>query len=60
MVRNLKSDVDIVRFAKRPDQQLDSLLAEYRSLSDHIKFQEIDPDQKPDMARKYGATQMGE
>jgi ABC-type uncharacterized transport system involved in gliding motility auxiliary subunit len=60
IVRNLKQDVNIVRFAKRPDQQLDDLLAEYRNLSHNIKFQEVDPDQKPDLAREYGATQMGE
>lgn len=60
IVRNLKVDVDIVRFAKRPDPQLDDLLSEYRNLSHRIKFQEIDPDQKPELAREYGATQIGE
>jgi ABC-type uncharacterized transport system involved in gliding motility auxiliary subunit len=60
IVRNLKDDVNIVRFAKRPNQQVDDLLSEYRNLSHHIKFQEIDPDQKPELAREYGATQMGE
>lgn len=60
IVRDLKENVDIVRFAKRPDEQLDNLLAEYRNLSHHIKFQEVDPDQKPALARDYGATQMGE
>jgi gliding motility-associatede transport system auxiliary component len=60
IVRGLKEDVNIAHFAKRPDQQLDDLLAEYRDLSHHIKFQEVDPDQKPGLARQYGATQMGE
>ncbi len=60
IVRNLKEDVNIVRFAKQPDQQLDDLLSEYRNLSHHIKFKEVDPDQKPELAREYGATQMGE
>ncbi|MGH9688996.1 MAG: GldG family protein [Candidatus Acidiferrales bacterium] len=60
IVRNLRNDVDIVRFAKRPDPRFDQLLTEYRNLSDRIKFQEVDPDQKPDLARQYGATQMGE
>jgi ABC-type uncharacterized transport system involved in gliding motility auxiliary subunit len=60
IVRNLKVDVNIVRFAKRPNSQLDDLLSEYRNLSHHIKFQEVDPDQKPELARQYGATQMGE
>lgn len=60
VVRGLKEDVNIVRFAKRPNQQLDELLKEYCNLSGHIKFQEVDPDQKPELAREYGATQMGE
>lgn len=60
IVRNLKQDVDIVRFAKSPDQQLDQLMTEYHNLSHRVTFQEIDPDQKPELARKYGATQMGE
>ncbi len=60
IVRNLKEDVNVVRFAKRPDQQLDDLLSEYRNVSHHIKFQEVDPDQKPELAHEYGATQMGE
>lgn len=60
IVRNLKEDVDIVHFAKEPDSQLDSLLSEYRNLSHRIKFQEVDPDQKPGLARQYGATRMGE
>jgi len=60
IVRHLNEDVDIVRFAKSSDQQLDDLLGEYRDLSHRIKFQEVDPDQKPGLARQYGATQMGE
>jgi len=60
IVRNLKEDVNIVRFAKTPDQQLDDLLKEYRDVSHRIKFEEVDPDQKPALARQYGATQMGE
>jgi gliding motility-associatede transport system auxiliary component len=60
IVRNLKEDVNIVHFAKTSNQQLDDLLNEYRDLSHRIKFQEVDPDQKPALARQYGATQMGE
>jgi len=60
IVRNLKQDVNIVHFAKTSNQQLDDLLNEYRDLSHRIKFQQVDPDQKPALARQYGATQMGE
>jgi gliding motility-associatede transport system auxiliary component len=60
IVRGLHEDVTIVHIAKRPDQALDDLLAEYRDLSHRIKFEEVDPDQKPEIARQFGATQMGE
>jgi gliding motility-associatede transport system auxiliary component len=60
IVRGLHEDVSIAHFAKRSDQALDDLLAEYRDLSHHIKFEEVDPDQKPEIARQFGATRMGE
>lgn len=60
IVRGLKSDVDIARFAKVPDPQLNDLMAEYRNLSDHIKFENVDPTEKPEVAKEFGATHMGD
>jgi ABC-type uncharacterized transport system involved in gliding motility auxiliary subunit len=60
IVRGLKQDVNIVRFAKRPNPGVDDLLAEYRHLSSHIKYQDVDPDAKPELAKEYGATQMNQ
>ncbi|MGA3293831.1 MAG: Gldg family protein [Candidatus Acidiferrales bacterium] len=60
IVSGLQQDVTIVRFAKTPDTQLDDLMAEYRNLSSHIKFQNVDPQEKPDVAKNYGATRMGD
>lgn len=60
IVDGLKEDVNVVHFSKQPNQQLDDLLAEYHHLSGRVKYQEIDPDQRPDMAKDYGVTQMGE
>jgi ABC-type uncharacterized transport system involved in gliding motility auxiliary subunit len=60
IVRALTQDVTIVRFAKLPDAQFDDLMTEYKNLSPHIKYQTVDPQEKPDVARDYGATHMGD
>ena len=60
IVGGLKTDVNIARFAKVPDPQLNDLMAEYRNLSDHINFQNVDPTEKPDVAKDFGATHMGD
>jgi ABC-type uncharacterized transport system involved in gliding motility auxiliary subunit len=60
VVRGLTKDVNIVRFAKSQDQDLNDLMSEYKNLSPHIKFQNVDPQQKPEVAKQYGATRMGQ
>lgn len=59
-VGGLSADVTIIRFAKLPDAQLSDLMTEYKNLSVHLKFQNVDPDEKPDVAKEYGATRMGD
>jgi len=60
IVRDLTQDVTIVRFAKLPDADFDELMNEYKNLSPHVKFENVDPQEKPDVARDYGATHMGD
>ena len=60
IVRGLSTDVNIVRFAKLPDPQFNDMMSEYKNLSSHLKFQNVDPDEKPDVAKDYGATKMGD
>ena len=60
VVGGLQKDVTIVRFDKPPNAALDDQMAEYTSLSRHLKFQNIDPQQKPEVAQQYGATRMGD
>lgn len=60
IVGGLTSDITIIRFAKTPDQQLDDLMNEYKSVSPHLKFQNIDPQEKPEVAKQYGVTRMGD
>ena len=60
VVRGLSTDVNVVRFAKLPDTQFNDLMTEYKNLNSHLKFQNVDPDEKPDVAKDYGATKMGD
>lgn len=60
VVSGLKTDVSIVRFSKTPDSRFDDLMAEYRNLNAHVKFQNIDPQEKPEIAKEYGATHIGD
>lgn len=60
IVGGLKQDVNIVRFAKTPDPQFDDLMTEYRNAGSHLKSQTVDPQEKPDVAKDYGATHMGD
>jgi ABC-type uncharacterized transport system involved in gliding motility auxiliary subunit len=60
IMKGLKKDVTIVRFAKSGDQTFDDLMAEYKHLSPHFKFQNVDPQEKPEVAKEYGASHMGD
>jgi ABC-type uncharacterized transport system involved in gliding motility auxiliary subunit len=63
VVGGLTKDVNVVRFAKGNDGasvQFNDLLTEYKSLSPHIKYQSVDPDQKPEIVKDYGAQHMGD
>jgi len=60
IVAGLKQDVTVVRFAKTPDARFTDLMAEYRNAGSHFKAETVDPQEKPDVARDYGATKMGD
>src|ERR1700678_959913 len=60
VVSGLQKDVNVDRFDKTPNATFDDLMAEYKTLSPHFKYQTIDPQQKPEIAQDYGATHMGD
>jgi ABC-type uncharacterized transport system involved in gliding motility auxiliary subunit len=60
IVGSLQNDLTIVRFDKTADPALDDLMVEYKNLSTHLKFQNVDPQKKPEVAKEYGATRMKE
>ena len=60
ILTGLKTDISVLHFDKTDDQQLADQMKEFKSLSRRINFQRIDPQEKPDLARKYGVQRMGE
>jgi ABC-type uncharacterized transport system involved in gliding motility auxiliary subunit len=60
IMRGLQKDVTVIRFDKMSDPSLDDLMAEYKDLSPHFKFRNVDPDEKPEVAKQYGATRKGD
>jgi len=60
IVSGLKQDLIVARFDKTPNTTFDDLMAEYKTLSPHFKYQFVDPQQKPEVAQDFGATHMGD
>ena len=60
IVAGLPNEVTIVHFSKAPDPSTDDLLNEYANLGPHVKYQAVDPEQKPEVAKQYGVTRQGE
>jgi ABC-type uncharacterized transport system involved in gliding motility auxiliary subunit len=60
IVGGLKNDITVMRFAKTPDQHFDELMAEYHNLNPHIRSQNVDPQEKPEVAKQYGAQHIGD
>ncbi|MGH9734564.1 MAG: GldG family protein [Candidatus Acidiferrales bacterium] len=60
IVSGLKQDVTVVRFAKTANQQVDDLMSEYTDLNSHLKYQKVDPQEKPEVAQEYGAQHIGD
>lgn len=58
IVSGLKQDVNVVRFAKTKNQQVDDLMTEYTDLNSHVKYRMVDPQEKPEVAQEYGAQHM--
>jgi ABC-type uncharacterized transport system involved in gliding motility auxiliary subunit len=56
VVSGLTKDVKVIKFDQNDDPQLHDLMKEYRHLSNHITYERVDPDAKPDLARQYKVT----
>jgi ABC-type uncharacterized transport system involved in gliding motility auxiliary subunit len=59
-VADLKKDVDVIRFAKQPDAPFKDLATEYTNAGTHVHYREVDPQEKPEVARQYNVTHMND
>ena len=60
VLKKLTGDVDIKAFFPGGDYApLKELLVEYRTISRHIRYEFIDPDRQPDVAKRYNVTAYG-
>jgi len=59
-VADLKKDVEIIHFAKQPDPTFKDLAGEYANAGSHVHYREVDPQEKPEVARQYNVTHMND
>jgi ABC-type uncharacterized transport system involved in gliding motility auxiliary subunit len=64
IVGGLQRDVTIARFGKSPEapdpQQFDDLMVEYKHLSPRFRYLDVNPQEKPEVAKEYGARHVGD
>src|ERR1022692_1572934 len=64
IVGGLQKDVTIARFGRSPaapeDQRFGDLMTEYKHLSPHFQFKDVNPQEKPEVAKEYGAKHVGD
>jgi ABC-type uncharacterized transport system involved in gliding motility auxiliary subunit len=65
IVGGLRKDVTVVRFARPSDsnpesQRFEDLMIEYKHLSPHFQFKDVNPQEKPEVAKEYGAKHIGD
>ena len=60
IVSSLGQDVQVIKFDNKDDQLLKDRMQEYRDISKRITYERVDPQDRPDMAKKHGITHMGE
>jgi ABC-type uncharacterized transport system involved in gliding motility auxiliary subunit len=60
IVGSLKQDLTVMRFDKAANPAFDDLMAEYKVLSRHFKYQFVDPNRNPEVAQEFGVTRLGD
>lgn len=60
IVSGLNKDVKIIKFDQADNQGLKDQMSEYQYLSKRLTFEVVDPQTKPEIARQYQITKMGE
>ena len=56
----LQTDVKVIRFDKEHDDRFRDLMREYRDLTSHITYEEVDPQEKMALANQYKVQEFGD
>jgi ABC-type uncharacterized transport system involved in gliding motility auxiliary subunit len=59
IVGGIDKDVRVIRFAKASDPALKDLMAEYSAMNHHIYYDQVDPQEKPEIAKQYAIDREG-
>jgi ABC-type uncharacterized transport system involved in gliding motility auxiliary subunit len=60
VLKNLDKDIEIIAFAKNINKSsIEDRLEEYRHYSKRLRWQVVDPDEKPGMAKQYKVKEYG-
>lgn len=60
IVAGLQKDVKIIKFDKEDDPELRDRMTEFRDLSKRLSYEKVDPQLKPEIAKQYTVSRMGE
>ena len=60
IVSGLQKDIKIIKFDEKDDQSLKDQMTEYRDLSNRLTYEQVDPRVKPEIAKQYQVSRMGE
>jgi gliding motility-associatede transport system auxiliary component len=60
IVKGLNKDVTFMMFSRESDPNLDQRMAEYETLNRRIHFERVDPQEHPEIARRYDVARMGQ
>lgn len=60
LIAGLQKDVKIMKFDQAEDVDLRDRMVEYKDLSRRLTYEWVDPQKKPEIARQYGVSRLGE
>ena len=60
IVTGLQKDIKIIKFDEKDDPALKDQMTEYRDLSTRLTYEQIDPRVKPEIAKQFEVSRMGE
>jgi ABC-type uncharacterized transport system involved in gliding motility auxiliary subunit len=60
VVANLPKDVKVIYFSDKENQQFSDLMLEYKYAGSHLSYERVDPQQRPEVVKKYKPRREGD